>query len=66
MSKDLRGWEAESPENKVSILQTEADEVLAFAVRSKFLKVNMFSRRRKKMWLKNTEPPTSQFPQQVL
>lgn len=36
-----------SPENKVSVLQTEANEVLAFAVFSKFLEINVFSQQRK-------------------
>lgn len=49
MSTELRSYRAESPENKVSILQAEADEVLAFAVFSKFLEVNVFSQQRERM-----------------
>lgn len=42
----------ESPENKVSILQTKANEVLSFAVFSVFLEINVlyvFSWQRKKL-----------------
>lgn len=37
MSAEEEGYRAESPENKVSILKAEANEVLAFAMFSKFL-----------------------------
>lgn len=42
MSTEVQGYRAESPENKVSILKTEANEVFALAVFSKFLEINMF------------------------
>ncbi len=47
MSTELQGYGAESPENKVSVLQTQADEVLAFAVFSMFLELNLFCKQRK-------------------
>lgn len=49
MSTEEEGYRAESPENKVSILKAEADEVLAFAMFSKFLEIQMFSPQRKEM-----------------
>lgn len=48
MSARAQGYSTESPENKVSILQAEANEVLSFAVFSKFLETNAFSPQRKK------------------
>lgn len=50
MSTELQGYRAESPENKVSVLEAEANEVLAFAVFSKFLEGNVLSQQRKKMF----------------
>lgn len=49
MSTEEEGYRADSPENKVSILKAEANEVLAFAVFSKFLEKRVISPQRKEM-----------------
>lgn len=49
MSARAQGYSTESPENKVSVLQAEANEVLSFAVFPKFLEINAFSPQRKKI-----------------
>ncbi len=63
MSTELQGYGAESPENKVSVLQTQADEVLAFAVFSRFMELNLFCKQRKMLLTEYCEPLTANMMQ---